>query len=363
MGLTPTSSARPVTTAWQPFTFGGVAAFAAAPRSRALMAAVAVAAVLALLAWRFAAGIWSPTIEVALARLPAAGAIEQGRLQWPTNQPLVLVDNAFLSVSVRPADGPAPDRSADVQFTFGPSRLKVSSLLGDLDLAYPANRSFSLNRGALEPLWGAWRPHVLLGITFATFAGLLIMWIVLATLLAVPIRLYGMLLGRALRLGGAWNLSLVALMPGAVLMGIALAAYSLRRLSLGEFLLASGAHLLVDAAYLLISPIFLPAPAASSPFAASVEADGSPASPAGNPFRGLDEGASEPAASPVEENDEILSPVRPAPGSSPFAARFAPPPAPPPPPAPRPSPSPTRPVPPGKASRPATDEEPPLNPS
>ena len=356
MGLTPTSSAGRATTAWQPFTFGGVAAFAAAPRSRALVAAVVVAAILALLAWRFAAGIWSPTIEVALARLPAAGAIEQGRLQWPTNQPVVLVDNAFLSVSVRPADGPAPDRSADVQFTFGPSRLNVASLLGGLDLSYPADRSFPLNRGALEPLWGAWRPHLLLGITAASFLGLLALWIVLATLLAVPVRLYGFLLGRTLRLGGAWNLSLAALMPGAVLMGIALAAYSLRRLSLGEFLLASGGHLLVDAAYLLISPIFLRAPAPASPFAASAEAEAEDAAPAaaGNPFRPPASDGTEPDGTPAEESVSVRPPA-PAPGRSPFAARFAPPPE-----ARPPTP---RPAPPGPSQRSDADEEPPLNPS
>jgi len=70
--------------AWQPLTFGGVAAFAAAPGGRLLAVAALVALLVSAAVWRLAVTVWSPTISMAIARLPAenhtlAGAVERQR--------------------------------------------------------------------------------------------------------------------------------------------------------------------------------------------------------------------------------------------------------------------------------------------
>lgn len=282
MGLTRSSTTLAPLPAWQPLTFGGVAAFAEASLGRTLLIAGAVAFLLGASVLRFVAAVWAPALEVAIKRLPAQGRIDTGRLVWPTNQSAALVDNAFVAISVRPGDAPLADQSADLQFEFGPAALQVSSLLGYVAVPYPARYVMPLNRTELEPLWGAWRPHLLLGVAAGTFLGLLAGWIVLAALLALPVRAYALLLGRDVSLGGGWRLAVAALLPGALMMGGALVAYSLRRLSLGELLLANGLHLLIDVAYLLISPLRLPGIAPASPFRATATAESD--APGNNPF-------------------------------------------------------------------------------
>lgn len=306
--------------AWQPLTFGGVAAFAGAPAGRLLLVAGLVALLVSGSVFRSALTVWSPTISTAIARLPAEGTIDDGRLVWPAGQAVALADNAFVSISVTPAGVPAVAQSADLQFEFRSTSLTVSSLLGSLDLDYPPGYALALNRTELEPLWGAWRPHLLAAVAGTTFIGLLLMWAILATLLAVPLRAYVLLVDRQSSLGGCWKLALTALLPGALIMGAAILGYSLRRVSLGELMLVNGLHLLVGTAYLLISPLLLPAKGLASPFSNPPSPE-----PSANPFAADSPDHTPP--SPEHPTPEAADPAasdHPATKSQPFHPRGAP---------------------------------------
>jgi hypothetical protein len=215
---------------------------------------------------RLAVTVWSPTLTAAIARLPSEGVIDNGHLFWPGNQALSLADNAFVSVSVTPSGVPAVAQSADLQFELRSTSLTITSLLGSIDVAYPRGYVFALNRTELEPRWGAWRPHVLAGVALATFVGLLLLWALLGTVLAVPLRAYALLVDRCATFAGCGKLAVAALLPGALIMGTAILAYGFGHLRVGELLILNGVHLLVGSAYLLISPLFLPPGQPTSPF-------------------------------------------------------------------------------------------------
>jgi hypothetical protein len=262
--------------AWQPLTFGGVAAFAAAPRGRLWVVAALVATLVTGAVLRVALTVWSPTLSTAIARLPAEGAIDNGRLVWPGAQAASLADNTFISLSVTPSGVPSIAQTADLQFDFRSASLTVTSLLGSVEIPYPQGYVLALSRSELEPLWGAWRPHVLAGIVLATFVGLLLLWAVLGILLAVPLRAYAFFVDRRASFSGCAKLAVAALLPGALIMGLAILAYSLGHLRVGELLIFNGVHLLVDTAYLLVSPLCLPSARAASPSGDAPDAPDNP---------------------------------------------------------------------------------------
>lgn len=293
--------------AWQPLTFGGVAAFAAAPGGRLLAVAALVALLVSAAVWRLAVTVWSPTISMAIARLPAEGAIDNGHLVWPAGQAMSLADGSFVSISVTPPGAPPPKHTADLQFDFRSTSLIASSLLGYIEIPYPRGYVLALNRTELDPLWGAWRPHALATVAGATFVILLALWAIIATFLAVPLRAYALLLGRRPGLGGCWKLAFAALLPGALIMCAALFGYGLRRLSLGELMLIHGLHLLVNTAYLLISPLSIPECPPPSPFSAPAP----PSDSSENPF----------ASPEIEDADALAETLTEEPVNLPPSAR------------------------------------------
>mgnify|MGYP001172925011 CR=1 FL=1 len=303
--------------AWQPLTFGGVAAFAAAPAGRLLAVAALVALLVSAAVWRLAVTVWSPTISMAIARLPAEGAIDNGHLVWPAGQAMSLADGSFVSISVTPPGTSPPKHTADLQFNFRSTSLHASSLLGYIEIPYPPGYVLALNRTELDPLWGAWRPHALATVAGTTFVILLALWAIIATLLTIPLRAYALLLGRQPGLGGCWKLAFAALLPGALIMCAALFGYGLRRLSLGELMLIHGLHLLVNTAYLLISPLRIPEGPPPSPFGEppSPFSAPTPASDAsGNPFASpgiedADASTETPTEQPVDPSPAIAKPT------------------------------------------------------
>lgn len=315
----PAPPAAPVE-AWQPLTFGGVAAFAAAPAGRLLAVAALVALLVSAAVWRLAVTVWSPTISTAIAHLPAEGAIDDGHLVWPAGQAMSLADGSFVSISVTPPGTSPPKHTADLQFDFRSTGLNASSLLGYIEIPYPPGYVLALNRTELDPLWGAWRPHALATVAAATFVILLALWAIIATLLAIPLRAYALLLGRQPGLGGCWKLAFAALLPGALIMCAALFGYGLRRLGLGELMLIHGLHLLVNTAYLLISPLCIPDSPPPSPFT-----EPSPApETSGNPFAepGIDD--ADASTNATAEQSVNRPPIGPKPTTAGIKARRQP---------------------------------------
>lgn len=290
------TSTEPGSTAWQPLTFGGVAAFAHGSLWRALAWFGLVAMALAIVTVRFAASTWCPVVGAAVEQLPQRAEIRDGRLYWPDLQVVTLAGNSALSLRVNPRELVAFGQSADVQVALRPTGVDVSSLLGFVTLPYPPLWRAPLDRPTLEPLWGAWRPHFLAILGAATVVGLLLMWTVLAALIMVPLRLYSAVARRDVSLAGCWRLGAMALMPGALVMGLGIMLYSLQRIALPELLLINALHLVVGLFYLAVAPLRLPprgkAPPAS-PFApppppepAAPAAENPAPAPAsgGNPF-------------------------------------------------------------------------------
>ena len=153
--MSQTASPEPI--CWQPFTPSGVARFAGASLARLLTVQVITAVFVSVCFIWFLANYYSPVILAAIQRLPEEGKISRQQLQGIP--PGVLAENRFLSITVETGE----TRSSgvgDLQLRFGPSAVKVCSVLGCMELNYPSGWIISLSRSSLEPRWGAWKPIV-----------------------------------------------------------------------------------------------------------------------------------------------------------------------------------------------------------
>gem|GEM_PF-352267 len=239
-------------TAWQPFTPQGVAAFALAPLRRLLLIQFIVALWVAAGVTWFCYDRYVPVISGAISQLPATSQIRHRQLEWHGPAPVILHENGFLAVSVS-THPPASLRSvADIQCDLGRNRLTVFSLLGYAEWPYPSGWIISLGREELEPLWGAWRPGVLTGVFVATAGGLMLAWGGLATLYAGPAWWLALYLNRRLTWRGSWKLSGAALLPGALLMLLAISFYDLGVMNLIGLLSVLGMHFFVGWVGLLL---------------------------------------------------------------------------------------------------------------
>ena len=90
-----------------------------------------------------------------------------------------------------------------------------------------------------------------------TFFGLLLVWAILATMYFLPVWLVCFFVNRDLTFRASWKLSAAALMPGALLVALALLLYELGAFDLVQFCFAFGMHLIIGWVYLFLSPMFL----------------------------------------------------------------------------------------------------------
>lgn len=239
--------------AWQPFTFGGVAAFARAPLRRGWVLLALMALVSGITFMWFLAGTVAPAIDDAIEALPSQGVIRNGRLVWPTPTLTRLVKtppNPHLTFLVMPQESAIGGEVGDWICVLGPECLRVSSLLGAWEAPYPPDWEIALNRDELNPWWGARKPFILAGAGVAGALGLLVIWNVLGLLYVLPVRFAAFLGDRELRLGGAFKLSLAALMPGALWMCATMVLYRLRWTDLVGVLASLIIHLFVGWVYI-----------------------------------------------------------------------------------------------------------------
>ncbi len=245
--------------AWQPFSFGGVAAFARAPFSRLLIVQlVTAAAVAACVVW-FLARQWCPVIETAIRQFPNESAIiREGKLVWPARETSVLAETHFLAIVVSPHELNETGLTADLQFELGENHLHLGSLFGYLRWPYPENRQMPLTRGAVEPWWGAWKPVLLAGVAVGTILWLLLVWVVLASIGMLVVRLIAFFCDRECTRNGEWQLAAAALLPGAWIFAMGVVLYGLEWLPLLGLLLVIAVHLVVGWIYLFFAPFCLP---------------------------------------------------------------------------------------------------------
>jgi len=243
--------------AWEPITPRGVAAFARASFER-LFVAQAVVALLAAAAvtWLLSDGIF-PTIDAAVAELPDSGEIHGGKLDWRDDSPVLLAEGRIIALSVDLNHGGALRSPADFQFEFGTDSVRVFSLFGETELAYPPNYVLAANQTDARPIWGAWEPDLLGLAALGTFFGLLGLWALLATVYFVPVWLICLFSNRDLNFRASWKLAGAALMPGALLLSLALVLYDLGGFDIVQLCFAFGMHLVIGWLYLFVSPMFL----------------------------------------------------------------------------------------------------------
>ena len=247
----------PTPSAWQPVTPQGVAAFAHAPLRRLLLLQLIVALLVGgCVAWFFHIGYF-PTITAAIESLPEKGEIRSGRLTWNGETPALLAVGRFLAVTVD-MDHAGQKRSlAHVEFEFGRTNIFIHSLLGYAVVAYPPGWTIAANRTELEPLWGAWRPPILALTIVIVVVSLMASWFFLATLYAGPIMLLGFFLNRDLDWRRSWRFCGAALLPGALLMLVAISFYALGVMDLVLLGFVYATHLVLGWVYLLVAIFFV----------------------------------------------------------------------------------------------------------
>ena len=96
-------------------------------------------------------------------------------------------------------------------------------------------------------------------------------WPLLALVYSLPAWLTAFYANRAVTWCGCWRLAGAALMPGALMVSVAIVLYGLRMFDLVKFGFAFALHLLVGWLYIFVSPLFLPRnpevpPAEKNPF-------------------------------------------------------------------------------------------------
>jgi hypothetical protein len=247
-----------VPVAWEPLTPRGVAAFARARLSRLLLVQLVVASLAAAAVVWFLSDACFPTVRAAIRSLPATGAIRSGRLDWPGNSPQLLAGDRLLAFIVDTNHSSQVHSPADVQVEFGRETVRVYSLFGYAEWTYPPDWTIACNRTELEPMWGAWEPEWLAITVLAVVAGLMLVWAVLATVYFVPAWLIAFVLNRALDFRGSWKLAGAALLPGGLLLTVAIALYGLGGLGLVQFGFLFSLHFVLGWVYLLVSQVFLP---------------------------------------------------------------------------------------------------------
>jgi len=255
------------TFAWEPITPRGVAAFARATFSRLLLVQFIVALLaVASVAW-FIDDRCFPIINAAIQKLPAAGEIRSGKLDWRGNSPQMLAEGRFLAFDVDLNHSGQINSTADVQIEFGRESCLISSSLGYgyAEFYYLPDRVVPFNRPELEPLWGAWSAEVLFFAFVAAVFALLVSWWLLATIYFLPVRLLAFYANRDLDLRACWKLSGAAQLPGALLMAAGILFYNFGFLDLVSFGFVFAVHFAMGWIYLFLSQLFLPRISDSAP--------------------------------------------------------------------------------------------------
>jgi hypothetical protein len=254
MGATDEDDEQPV--AWNPLTPGGVASFANAPLGQLLSAQGAAAFLLWLTMMFYLSQSWVPAIDETIEALPAGSRIADGKLHIPNAGPVHLSDNRLISILWTTVD--APGTVSDIQIRLTPAGWQISALFGYISLPYPKLADYSLDRDALSPRWGAWRPAIIPIVAGLGVIGVWIGWVILAAIYAWPIRVAVFFRDKLTSRLGCWKLCSAALLPGALLLTAAILFYSLGKIPVAGLTIAFAAHFVLGWSYLICGAFALP---------------------------------------------------------------------------------------------------------
>jgi hypothetical protein len=282
-----TTEAEENTPAWQPLTPRGVAAFARAPLGRLLLVQFVFAAMAGVVAIWFLRTNCYPVVSEAIRQLPARGEIVSGGLNWTNDSPRLLAAGRFISIAADLDHAGAMRSPAQIQVEFGRESVWILSLFGYIKCDYPRGWIIEFNQPELEPKWGAWRAPILWLTMGAVTGGMMAAWALLATVYCLPAWLAGLLLNRDQSLWAGWKIAGVSLMPGALLMIVAIGLFGIGAFDLVKLLAVAGAHFVVGWIYLVAALYYAPKPsrradAKSNPFAPAAEKKSADQPPAGS---------------------------------------------------------------------------------
>jgi len=254
--MEPSVDQRPI--AWQPLTPRGVALFARA-KVRRLFLVQFLAALCSAAATVWALNVcWFPTIVSAIDQLPSQGSIQSGRLTWFGQSPQILAESRFLAFAVDLAHTGQARSPAHLQIEFGQTNLLACSVLGCRQIPYPPSYTIGFNLQELKPWWGAWAPIILALVGMAVVLGLMLCWCILATLYCLPAWLLALYSDRELSLSGSWRLAGASVVPGALMMTVALCLYGLAQIDPLRFMAAFALHFLIGCVYLVLGTLASP---------------------------------------------------------------------------------------------------------
>jgi len=251
--------------ALQPFTIPGVARFAYAPFWKLLATLFSFAVLGGLVAIFVAQRCWSPVITDAVANLPTTGRIHSGELYWPEKQGRLLAANEFLSIETMTEHDSGETRSSDIALLLSPHELMVGSLAGFAAIPYPPGLNAELNRDALSPWWGAWKPALLALFGASCSLGLFCYWCLAALIYSFYPIIIGGALNREISFRGSWKLACASQIPGAILISFALILYAAGQIALIFLIVLAAAHWITSWIYLLLAPLFLRKTEATKP--------------------------------------------------------------------------------------------------
>jgi hypothetical protein len=265
---------HPPPAAWQPLTFGGVAAFASAGLGRLLLVGFVAAVIFgAGLVW-FLQRDYCPVVLQAIQKMPETARVAGGKLQGVPDT--VIAESRFLAIAVTPETAADIGQGADVQFQLRQTDFCIGSIFRPdwgLQFDYDAGGALKLGRSNLEPWWGAWRPVLLTGAGVGAVVLLLVAWALLASIYAAPAKFVAWFADRELSWSGAGRLCFAAMAPGALVMTFAVILYGGQAIDLVQLSFFWLAQLVMGWVYVVggacVSPRLFPRATLKNPFASS----------------------------------------------------------------------------------------------
>jgi hypothetical protein len=250
---------NPSAVAWQPLTFGGVAAFATAKLGRVLLAGFLAAVIFAACFVWFLQRDYSPIILRAIQQMPESARVADGRLRGvPDN---LITESKLLAIAVTPGSSAEIGQDADIQIQLRKTDFCVNSIFQPnrgLLFDYDRGDSLKLSRSTLEPWWGAWHPVMLAGAAVGAMVFLFAIWVLLATVYMLPGKFITWFADRNLSWLGAWKLSFAAMTPAALVMTFGFFLYGWHAIDLVQLSFFWVAHLVMGWVYVIGATLKMP---------------------------------------------------------------------------------------------------------
>jgi hypothetical protein len=280
------TSPSPVSTPiWHPFTPGGMARAAGAPRWQLWIALGLTAALSVTSVLFFLDRCWQPVIVAAIDQLGDGGRIDQGILQpGGASTDVTLASNRHLAIALNWTEAGPRDQVSDVRLILQIDRVLVCSLLGCTAVRYEVLGDRPVGRTETGAWWRAWQLFLFTAVALGHALYLLIAWWLLTVVYAWALRLLAFYLDRELDFTGATRVAQAAMIPGALWLTAAVFLHATGWLDLPGLLVVFVMHVPVGWLYaglacrsLPLRPDVLPA----NPFQ-TTEPSGEPRSE--NPF-------------------------------------------------------------------------------